>query len=63
MATIDPYEQEVLAAFESGSLKSVATKAELAELRAAARDRAPAGRARAPAKKPLAKGRASKSGA
>jgi len=37
MATIDPYEQEVLAAFDSGSLKSVASKAELAKLKAAAR--------------------------
>jgi predicted DNA binding CopG/RHH family protein len=37
MATIDPYELEVLAAFESGSLKSVASKAELAKLKAAAR--------------------------
>ena len=33
----DTYEQNVLAAFEAGKLKSVATKAELARLRAAAR--------------------------
>lgn len=37
MAKIDPYEQEVLAAYESGALKSVASKAELAKLKAAAR--------------------------
>ncbi len=37
MATIDPYEQEVLAAYESGALKSFASKAELAKLKAAAR--------------------------
>ena len=37
MPKIDPYEQEVLAAFEQGRLKSVATKAELARLKAAAR--------------------------
>jgi predicted DNA binding CopG/RHH family protein len=37
MATIDSYEQEVLAAYESGVLKSVAGKAELAKLKAAAR--------------------------
>lgn len=37
MATFDPYEQEVLAAYESGALESVAGKAELAELKAAAR--------------------------
>ena len=34
---IDAYEQEVLTAFEKGILKSVATKAELAEVKAAAR--------------------------
>ena len=34
---IDAYEQEVLAAFETGLLKSVATKAEIAQLKAAAR--------------------------
>lgn len=33
----DTYEQSVLAAFEAGKLKSVASKAELARLRAAAR--------------------------
>jgi predicted DNA binding CopG/RHH family protein len=33
----DTYEQDVLAAFERGQLKSVASKAELARLRAAAR--------------------------
>jgi predicted DNA binding CopG/RHH family protein len=33
----DTYEQNVLAAFEAGKLKSVASKAELARLRAAAR--------------------------
>lgn len=37
MAKIDPYEQEILAAFEQGQLKSVATKAELQKLKAAAR--------------------------
>lgn len=37
MPKIDAYEQEVLAAFEKGQLKSVATKAELAKLKAAAR--------------------------
>jgi len=37
MATVDPYERELLEAFEAGSLKSVATKAELARLKAAAR--------------------------
>jgi predicted DNA binding CopG/RHH family protein len=37
MPKIDAYEQEVLAAFEQGQLKSVATKAELAKLKAAAR--------------------------
>ena len=37
MATIDPYEQEVLEAYESGALKAVAGKAELAKLKAAAR--------------------------
>ncbi len=34
---LDPYEKEVLAAFESGKLKSVATKSELAQMREAAR--------------------------
>jgi len=37
MPKIDPYEKEVLGAFEKGALKSVATKAELARIRAAAR--------------------------
>jgi predicted DNA binding CopG/RHH family protein len=37
MPKIDAYEQEVLDAFEKGKLKSVATKAELARLKAAAR--------------------------
>ncbi len=37
MAKIDPYEQEILAAFEQGELKSVATKTELEKLKAAAR--------------------------
>ena len=37
MPETDPYETELLAAFESGSLKSVATKSELAKLKAAAR--------------------------
>ena len=37
MATLDPYEQEVLEAYESGKLQSTGTKAELARLKAAAR--------------------------
>lgn len=37
MPKIDPYELEVLAAFDRGQLKSVATKAELAKFKAAAR--------------------------
>lgn len=37
MPKIDRYEAEVLSAFEKGALKSVATKAELAKIRAAAR--------------------------
>ena len=37
MPNVDGYEREVLAAFEKGSLKSVATKAELEKFRAAAR--------------------------
>ena len=37
MPKIDAYEIEVLRAFEKGALKSVATKAELAKFRAAAR--------------------------
>jgi predicted DNA binding CopG/RHH family protein len=37
MPKIDDYELEVLTAFEKGQLKSVATKAELAKFKAAAR--------------------------
>lgn len=37
MTKLDAYEAEVLAAFDRGELKSVATKAELAKFRAAAR--------------------------
>lgn len=37
MPNIDEYELEVLSAFEKGQLKSVATKAELAKFKAAAR--------------------------
>jgi predicted DNA binding CopG/RHH family protein len=37
MPKIDAYEREVLGAFEKGKLKSVATKAELAKFKAAAR--------------------------
>jgi predicted DNA binding CopG/RHH family protein len=37
MPELDQYENEVLEAFEKGKLKSVASKAELARLRAAAR--------------------------
>jgi predicted DNA binding CopG/RHH family protein len=37
MAKTDAYEAEVLKAFEAGKLKSVATKAELERLKAAAR--------------------------
>jgi hypothetical protein len=37
MPKIDAYEHEVLTAFEKGQLKSVATKAELARFKAAAR--------------------------
>ena len=37
MPNADAYEQEILSAFEKGSLKSVATKAELETFRAAAR--------------------------
>lgn len=37
MATLDPYEQEVLEAYESGKLAVSGTKAELAQLKAAAR--------------------------
>ncbi|MBH1962263.1 MAG: hypothetical protein I8H82_06620 [Rhodocyclales bacterium] len=37
MPKIDAYEHDVLTAFEKGQLKSVATKAELAKFKAAAR--------------------------
>jgi predicted DNA binding CopG/RHH family protein len=37
MATLDPYEQSILSDYETGALKSVATKSELARLKAAAR--------------------------
>ena len=37
MPKIDAYEEEVIGAFEGGRLNSVATKAELAKLKAAAR--------------------------
>src|SRR5574343_810461 len=37
MPTIDANEQDMLAAFEKGQLKSVATKGELAKFKAAAR--------------------------
>ena len=37
MPNVDTYEQEVLSAFEKGSLKSVATKGELEKFRVAAR--------------------------
>jgi hypothetical protein len=37
MPKIDAYEHEILTAYENGQLNSVATKAELAKLRAAAR--------------------------
>jgi predicted DNA binding CopG/RHH family protein len=37
MPKTDPYESDLIAAFEKGSLKSVATKAELSTFRAAAR--------------------------
>lgn len=37
MPKIDAYEHEVLTAFDNGKLKSVATKAELAKFKAAAR--------------------------
>lgn len=37
MAKIDAYEQDILAAFEKGRMKSVATKGELEKLKAAAR--------------------------
>ena len=37
MPKTDPYESELLGAFERGSLKSVATRSEISKLRAAAR--------------------------
>jgi predicted DNA binding CopG/RHH family protein len=37
MPKIDAYESEILSAYEQGQLKSVATKAELAKFKAAAR--------------------------
>ncbi|MFL6202245.1 MAG: hypothetical protein ACJ76J_23990 [Thermoanaerobaculia bacterium] len=37
MAKIDEYEHEILEAYEKGSLKSIATKSEIARFRAAAR--------------------------
>jgi predicted DNA binding CopG/RHH family protein len=37
MPKIDEYEREVVSAYESGKLKSVATKTELAKFKAAAR--------------------------
>jgi predicted DNA binding CopG/RHH family protein len=37
MSKLDPYEVDVLQAYESGKLKSTATKAELLKMRAAAR--------------------------
>ncbi len=37
MPKTDPYESELLTAFEKGTLKSVATKSELARFKAAAR--------------------------
>ncbi len=37
MATLDSFEQDLLADYEAGALKSVATKSELAKLKAAAR--------------------------
>jgi predicted DNA binding CopG/RHH family protein len=37
MSRLDPYELTVLAAYESGKLKSIASKAEVPRLRAAAR--------------------------
>lgn len=37
MATIDPYEQEILDAYEAGVLQSMADEGELAALKAAAR--------------------------
>jgi hypothetical protein len=37
MPKTDPYEAELLAAFEKGTLRSVATKSELSKFKAAAR--------------------------
>ena len=37
MPNVDAYEREILSAFDKGSLKSVATKAELEKFRAAAK--------------------------
>jgi hypothetical protein len=37
MKKLDPYEVKILAAFEAGKLKSVATASELARIKAAAR--------------------------
>lgn len=37
MSKIDEYELEILEAYEKGSLKSIATKSDLAKFRAAAR--------------------------
>ena len=37
MSNLDPYELEILEAYETGKLKSIATKAELQRMRAAAR--------------------------
>ena len=37
MIKLDPYESEILQAYETGKLKSVATRAELARLKEAAR--------------------------
>ncbi|KFB76121.1 hypothetical protein [Candidatus Accumulibacter cognatus] len=37
MSTADPYELEILTSYEKGELKSVATKAELAKFKSAAR--------------------------
>lgn len=37
MPKIDAYEREILSAFEKGKLRSIATKAELAKFKAAAR--------------------------
>jgi hypothetical protein len=52
MPKIDAYEQEVLTAFDKGQLKSVATKAELAKFKAAARATKPPGRSAAKRRAP-----------